>query len=133
MKELNSYIDYFQQRNAIIVLRALHHLENPHWSLVKKYAIEKLGTPSLADLSYRKSCKQLVNLELAEAVERDSLKRHYYLTESEHEIAEVIEKAFVRIEKWRVRVGKNRRSKKARVQLPPTPPRTHHIQQIREA
>ena len=105
----DSVIDYLQQRNAVTVLTALHHISNPHWSLVKEYAIKKLGAMSLSDYSYRRLCKQLVALELAEAVERDSIKRDYHLTANGHETAKIIEGALRRIERWRTRAFKNRK------------------------
>ena len=112
MFQLNGYIDYLQQRNAITVLRALHHIENPRWSLVKDYAIQKLGTRSLSDYSYRRLCRQLVKLKLAEAVERGPLKRDYHLTELGHETAETIEEALIRTERWRVRAEREDKANK---------------------
>jgi DNA-binding HxlR family transcriptional regulator len=101
--ENNGLIDYFQQRNAINVLRALHHIDNPHWSLVKSFSIQKLGVSSLSDVCYRKLCQQLVALGLAESVARDAVKKDYRLTRQGHETAEIIEEAIIRIEKWRSR------------------------------
>lgn len=112
MAEPNGYLQYFQQRNAITVLRSLHHIESPHWSLVKEYATQKLGASSLSDFCYRKLCKQLVDLELAQTVKRGPLKRDYHLTKLGHETAEIIEEALTRIEKWQARAEKNQAKKK---------------------
>jgi DNA-binding HxlR family transcriptional regulator len=103
----NSLIGYLEQRNALTVLRALHHISNPHWSLVKEYAIKKLEARSLSDYSYRRLCKQLVSLNLARMVERDPVKKDYHLTHSGHETARIIEEALERVEKWRTRAFKN--------------------------
>ena len=110
----NSLTDYLEQRNAITVLKALHHIPNPHWSLVKEYAIKKIGAPSLSDYSYRRLCKQLVALELAEAVKRDPIKRDYHLTKSGHETAKIIEEALRRVERWRTRAFKNEKKSSKR-------------------
>jgi len=103
----NDLIDYLEQRNAITVLRALHHITNPRWGLVKDHAIKKLGAKSLSDYSYRRLCKQLVTLKLANSVERDPVKMDYHLTRSGHEMARIIEESLVRVEKWRRRVSKD--------------------------
>ena len=103
LKKNSGLMDYLQQRNAITVLRSLHHIANPHWSLVKTYAIEKLGASSLSDYSYRRLCKQLVTLEWAKAIERDPVKSDYHLTERGHATAKILEEALRRIERWKTR------------------------------
>lgn len=108
-KENNGLIEYLQQRNAITVLKALDHIPNPSWGLVKEYAIKELGAPSLSDYSYRRLCKQLVSLGLAKAVERDPVKRDYHLTESGHEAAKIIDEALRRVERWRTRAFRSRK------------------------
>jgi len=103
----NSLIGYLEQRNAITVLRALHHIHNPHWSLVKEYALKDLGARSLSDYCYRRLCKQLVALDLAKPIERGSMKTDYHLTEEGHETARILEEAVQRLEKWRIRALKS--------------------------
>jgi len=103
LKGNNGLIDYLQQRNAITVPRSLHHINNPHWSLVKVHATEKLGVSSLSDYSYRRLCKQLVTLELAKPVERDPIKTDYHLTDRGHATAKILEDALRRVERWHAR------------------------------
>ena len=103
LKVNNGLINYLQQRNAITVLRSLHHIPNPHWSLVKVFAIEKLGASSLSDYSYRRLCKHLVTLELAKPIERDPVKTDYHLTDRGHATAKILEDALRRVERWQAR------------------------------
>jgi hypothetical protein len=102
--------DYLQQRNAINVLLALHHVPNPQWGKVKKYVLENLRVTSLSDYSYRRLCKELVKIRLARAVASGSLKNDYHLTERGHETAAIIEQALQRVERWRARAFRNKKT-----------------------
>lgn len=106
LEENVGMIGYLQQRNAINILRALHHVRNPSWSSIREYTIHELRARSISDVCYRRLCKQLVALGLAAFVERDPLKRDYYLTEQGHEAAEIIDEAIVGMKRWRKRAEK---------------------------
>lgn len=92
-------IDYVEQRNAVTVLLALHHLSSPHWKVVEVYSLRELGTVSLSWQSYKRLCKQLVTIGLAEYVERSTNARDYRLTKYGHQIASIIEEALKKISK----------------------------------
>lgn len=107
----DSFSVYFQQPHAIDVLRALHHIPHPQWKLVKKYAVKKLKLESLSDNCYRKRCKNLVKLGLAEAIHQGGPKRDYHLTQFGHKTATIMEQTLQRIEKWRIRALKHHKKK----------------------
>lgn len=106
----NNLVEYFQQPHSIDVLLALHHLPNPHWSLVEEYILGELGASSISDYCYRCRCQDLVTFGLAKPVKRRGygpLKKDYHLTPLGHKTVEIIEPALTRAERWRKRALKN--------------------------
>jgi hypothetical protein len=87
---------------------ALHHLPDPHWRAVERYSLGKLQVASLSDFSYRRLCKQLVEIGLAESFKRSEHANDYKLTQYGHAAAEVIEKTLRRIDMWKTRAAKNK-------------------------
>jgi hypothetical protein len=76
---------------------ALYHLPDPHWGVVKKYCLKELKTVSLSYHSYRKLCKQLVEIGLAEPIERNTYARDYRLTLYGHQTAGIIEEVLKKV------------------------------------
>ena len=96
-KEQKNLVDFIQQRNALALLLALHHLSNPHWNTVEDYCLNELGLESFSWQSYDKMCKQLVRMGLAIRVKIRTNAQDYRLNDYGHQVVITIEEALDKI------------------------------------
>jgi len=89
-------LDYLQKSHAIEVLLALSANQDMGWKEVQQ-AFRKEGT-TISDGTYRARCKELVDLELAQADAIDPLKFDYVLTKKGITVAGILRKGL-----WEIR------------------------------